>query len=305
MRSQIAVVTGGFLLIAACVHVRSEAAVEGDAIRSSSDREVVERGRHLAYGPAACVACHGDPGVAFERGEGVDIPLSGGRVFDLGPIGTVVAPNITSDVTHGIGGATDAQLVRSLRYGITRHGRPLIPLMAYSDMSDEDLQAIISFLRTVPPVARPSSPHRLSWLGAFAVKFLLTARRPRAAPPARFDAARSVEYGRYLTQAVADCRGCHTTRSKLTGAFVGAPFAGGSAMKGSAGTFVPPNLTPVPNGVVGARSEQQFIEHFRARADASSGSPMPWFAFARMTNTELGAIYRFLSSLDPIETTWE
>src|SRR5688572_8504704 len=76
-------------------------------IRASSDPHIVERGRYLVQGPGHCASCHGDL-------------LSGGRVFDLGPAGTIVAPNITSDAAFGIGSMTDDEIVRSLRYGISR-----------------------------------------------------------------------------------------------------------------------------------------------------------------------------------------
>jgi mono/diheme cytochrome c family protein len=71
-------------------------------IRASADPALVERGRYIVQGPAHCVSCHGDD-------------LSGGREFELGPLGTVVAPNISSDAAAGIGALSDDALVRALR----------------------------------------------------------------------------------------------------------------------------------------------------------------------------------------------
>src|SRR5688572_22142077 len=84
-----------------------------DAIRATHDPEVIERGRYLVLGPAHCSSCHGAQGREEQT-------MSGGRRFDLGPLGTVVAPNITSDPVAGIGAMSDAMLVRSLRYGVSR-----------------------------------------------------------------------------------------------------------------------------------------------------------------------------------------
>jgi mono/diheme cytochrome c family protein len=113
---------------------------------------------------------------------------------------------------------------------------------------------------------------------------------------------RNAEYGRYLAHTVANCYGCHTRRSRLSGAFVGAPFAGGLVMKEANGTFVTPNLTPIATGVMSELTEQEFIERFRVEGRRHAGSPMPWEAFARMTEVDLAAIYRYLNTLSPTET---
>src|SRR5262249_11837170 len=158
---------------------------------------------------------------------GAEIPLSGGRRFDLGFLGNVVVPNITADPDAGIGALSDDDLVRSLRYGVSHTARPLIPFMPFAEMADRDLQSIISFVRVVPPVPDVVHPGDLSWLGSLAVSVVLKPQSPKVPPPVEMVPQRSAEYGRYLAHTVANCHGCHTQRSKLTGAFVGPPFAGG------------------------------------------------------------------------------
>ena len=265
------------------------------------DPRVIERGRYLVYGPAHCSACHGDPARDAEMRQGHEIPLSGGRVFELGPLGTIVAPNITSDPVVGIGALSDDILVRSLRYGISRHGKPLVPFMSFADLTDADLQAILSFLRTVPPVARPVPPRDLSWLGAVVFELVLDPVGP-AQPITSRSPERTADYGRYLARTVANCHGCHTQRSKLTGAFIGPPFAGGMEIEEAGLKFVSPNLTPIATGFLHSSTEQEFIERFRVVGRSKAGSPMPWESFARMTDTDLGAIYRYLRALEPAET---
>jgi hypothetical protein len=47
-------------------------------------------------------------------------------------------------------------------------------------------------------------------------------------------------------------------------------------------------------------SEEAFISRFRG-GRLQKGSPMPWGAYSRMTETDLKALYRYLSSLEPVE----
>ncbi len=66
-----------------------------------------------------------------------------------------VARNITSHPTAGIGAWSDAQIKRAVTKGIARDGRKLQPPMAfdyYDRMSDADLNVIVAYLRTVPPL---------------------------------------------------------------------------------------------------------------------------------------------------------
>jgi mono/diheme cytochrome c family protein len=265
-------------------------------IQASDEPEVIARGRYLVRGPAHCAACHGDPASENERRLGRDVPLSGGRTFHLGPLGSIVAPNITSDLVAGIGSLSDRTLVRSLRHGISRQGRPLAPFMPFADLADDDLRAILSFLRTLPPVAQGVPATDLTWLGTFVLD-VLGPPGPTAPPPSSVTPARNAMYGRYLAHTVASCHGCHTRRSRLTGAFVGPAFAGGLAITEQAGAFIPPDVTLGSSGVLNGLSESDFIARFRIDGRGRLGSPMPWEAFARMTDDDLGAIYRYLKTL--------
>jgi mono/diheme cytochrome c family protein len=268
---------------------------------ASDDPAVIARGHYLVYGPAHCASCHGDPAAPRTPDAG-EPPLSGGRHFDVGPLGTVVAPNITQDPEAGIGARSDATLVRSLRYGIAHDGRTLVPIMPFADMADRDLHAVISYLRTVTPVPEPAPPNSLSWLGAVALRLIVEPSAPSGTPAHRVTPERSPEYGRYLAHTVANCHGCHTRRSKLTGSYVGPPFAGGMELEEAGRTFVSPNLTPVEGGVLHGVSEAEFIRWFRARGHAGGESPMPWRAYSRMTDLDLSAIYRYLGTIPAAET---
>jgi mono/diheme cytochrome c family protein len=267
-------------------------------IVASADPAVIERGRYLVLGPGHCAACHGDPAQEARRRAGEAVPLSGGRVFDLGAAGSIVAPNITNDPVRGIGALSDDVVVRSMRYGVSRGGRTMAPFMSLADVSDEDLRAILSYLRAQPPVAGPVPARRLNWLGSLGLQLMLDPQTPALEPPIRTPPPRTAEYGRYLAHTVANCAGCHTRRSRLTGEFIGPPLAGGMELKEPHGTFATPNLTPVRAGVLDC-SEAEFIARFRVAGRGEAGSPMPWESYARMTDDDLGAIYRYLRTLPP------
>jgi hypothetical protein len=66
-----------------------------------------------------------------------------------------IAANITSDPAAGIGVWTDAEVKRAITRGIARDGRALKQPMAYASyagLSEADLDAIVAYLRTVPPL---------------------------------------------------------------------------------------------------------------------------------------------------------
>jgi mono/diheme cytochrome c family protein len=298
----------GGLGLAALLVILTVAAVHGErkiydapfpALAASGDPAVIARGRYLVYGPAHCSECHGDPGRAAASGE---VPLSGGREMKL-PIGIFRPANITTDVETGIGALSDGQLARALRHGVRRDGKALLPFMPFANLSDEDLTAVISFLRAQAPVRHPVQTRSLNVLGHGVMGLLIKPEGPRGPVPASVPAAATPAYGKYLAHDVANCVGCHTRRDLRTGAFVGAPFAGGlhfPSEKDPRVTFVTPNLTFAKTGRITSWTEELFIARVHT-GQGADGSPMPWAAFARMSERDLGAIYRYLQSLPPVE----
>jgi hypothetical protein len=73
-----------------------------------------------------------------------------------GTFGSAVVANISSHKEKGVGAWTDAELKRALTEGISRDGRALKPPMArqryFSKMTEQDLNAIIAWVRTIPPM---------------------------------------------------------------------------------------------------------------------------------------------------------
>lgn len=272
---------------------------------ATTDSALVERGRYLAFGPAHCATCHVPMDNIMAVENGLEIPLSGGWELSIPP-GTFRAPNITPDVETGIGGHTDGELARALRYCIKKDGRGLFPFMPFQNMTEYDLTAVISFLRSQAPVRHFVPPSELSFLGKAIVAFSGPPEGPVRPPMDYLEPTTTKEYGEYLAHSIANCRGCHTERDLKTGDFIGPDFAGGMQFEPDAFSngysFVTPNLTPDPTtGVIAHWDEPTFIARFRAGRSVQPYSPMPWGAFSRMTDTDLKALYRYLKSLDPIK----
>lgn len=85
------------------------------------------------------------------------MPLEGGFVFPLG-IFTIHTPHLTSDKETGIGNRTDGEIARALRYGVGADGHALLDLMPFHNLSDDDMVAVLSYLRTMPAVKREIPP---------------------------------------------------------------------------------------------------------------------------------------------------
>ena len=269
-------------------------------LTASRDPAVLARGRYLAYGPAHCSDCHTAPADYASLQTGSSPSLSGGVEFPI-PLGTIRVPNLTSDSATGIGRRSDGEIARMLRYGVRADGRAAIPFMEYHELSDADIMALVSFLRSQPAVRHPVPDHALNLLGKAVMAFAIKPVGPNGKPPAESPApGPTLERGEYLVSAVANCAGCHTQRSMVTGAYTGPRLAGGSPMEAGdkAHTkLVPPDITANPGtGRAATWSEDEFVARFRA-GERIPGSPMPWQAFRRITDDDMRAIYRYLRSI--------
>ena len=114
----------------------------------------IEQGKHLVT-VAACAFCHTPVGL---RGQSQDLALTGGfKVVD--PVcGTVFSKNLTPDVETGLGAWTDDEIARAIRHGVARDKRVLCPTImpwqAYGQFTDDEVKAVVAYLRAIPPVKR-------------------------------------------------------------------------------------------------------------------------------------------------------
>ncbi len=122
------------------------------SIGDTMPADPVKRGFYLAT-LAHCMACHSnkpDGGQDFKNWWG-----KGGHEMK-GPFGSVIVSNISSHKEKGVGAWTDSELKRALTEGIGRDGRVLKLPMArqafFNKMTEQDLNAIVAWVRSIPPI---------------------------------------------------------------------------------------------------------------------------------------------------------
>ncbi len=113
----------------------------------------VKYGEYLAGPLGHCMECH-TPMTKPPMRDYKNMMGAGGFVFH-GPWGESVAANITPDNETGIGKWTDAQIKKAITDGVRADGTKLRPPMAfayYKNISDDDLNAIVAYLRSLKPI---------------------------------------------------------------------------------------------------------------------------------------------------------
>ncbi len=288
------IVLSVLLMLVIVVSLRQDLDFEAPypSVSSSTDSAMLERGRYLVYGPAHCADCHSDPSKRDSINKGFEVVLAGGNKFEL-PFGTIYTKNITPDMETGIGEWTDQEIARTLRYGVNRRGKAVVDFMPFHNTSDEDLSAIISFLKSQQPVKNKIPEHEFNAIGKILKAFIIKPVGPNGDVPVSVPADSTAGYGYYMANNIANCSGCHTPRSMMTGAPIGREFSGGNNIDG----FLVPDISSASGSRINNWSQEQFIQRFR-KGRLIEKSPMPWGSFSRMSDTELKAIYKYLNSLE-------
>jgi cytochrome c553 len=171
---------------------------------------------------------------------------------------------------------------------VDRDGRLLgfMSLLPYSRLSDADTEAIVAYLRTLPPVPSPGpTGDNLNFLGMTMFGAGLFGPKPAfataavSAPPPAVDA----EYGAYVAT-FAECRGCH-----------------GADATGAPASAVGPAI-PNPRPLVSTLDQGQFVAMMRSgvRPGGAAFLPsMPWQVAAGLTDEDLTALYLYLTAPVP------
>ncbi len=261
----------------------------------ASAQSPLERGRYLVEVIAACGNCH------TPKGPAGDLPgqhLAGGFQLD-DSFGTWITSNITPDPETGIGRWTDEEVIRAIREGRGRDGKvlgPPMPFDLYRRLSDNDVKAMVAYLRTVPAVrqAVPRSQYKIPLPDSYGP--------PVAGVP---DPPRQdlVKYGEYLAGPVAHCVECHTPflpEGRPDSTRVG---AGGLPFHGPWGVSYAANLTPDPDTGLGNWNDGEIIASLYGarRGGGRVLPPMPTQHYARgLAEGDIRAILAYLRALPPV-----
>ena len=291
-------------------------------IQVVSTPELVEHGRYLTINVLQCVDCHSERDWGLYGGPPME-PVGAGRAcmtretptagVNVGQEffpGTLCIRNITQDDETGIGGWTDGEIIRAVRDGVTRDGKGLFPIMPYfiyRDIADEDMEAVVAYLRTMPAVRSKETPTRQIEFPMSMMVHLWP--EPVTDPVTKPDRADKVAYGEYLSK-IARCEFCHTPRdpNSMEG-FPGRRLAGGMPFFLNGRVLYAMNLTPHETGL-GRWTKEQFVARFKQFEEPMPVPPdantlMNWKAFAGMTEEDLGALYEFFVTLPPVPTQRE
>jgi mono/diheme cytochrome c family protein len=248
-------------------------------IARSTDPVVLARGKHLVASIGGCSSngCHG-------------ADLGGGAPIDVGPVGVFTGPNISMG---GLGLVyTDGELARVIKHGVKKDGRGvrLMPVSDFGWLPDADIAAMVSYIRTTPPVDRANGATEVKALGK-----ILDRRGEFPLDQARHVAEMSVstpptpaptpEYGAFVARA---CMGCH-----------GEGLSGGPLPGAPPSIPIPLNLTPDATGLKDWTFEDfDKVMKTAVRKNGKILNPfMPVESWKNFDDVEMHALWGYLRSI--------
>lgn len=244
-------------------------------IQIEATPEQIARGQHLVA--AFCVECHSVTN---------EFPLTGG--VDVGEdlpmnLGSYYSANLTP--AGRLKEWTDGEIFRALRDNVDKDGRRLVGMAGTNvrNISDEDMYAVIAFLRSEEPVEKevPRPHDQPNFLAILIAGANMVPDKPLITDPiVGPEKAATAEYGEFMVSFL-DCKACH-----------GDDLNGGDNPIGVKG----PSLR-----LVKAWTEEEFISTLRTGVNPSGrelSSLMPWRSTGRLDDVELSALYQYLISLE-------
>lgn len=272
--------------------------------------EKIERGRYLAHTVTVCMDCHSTRDWTKYAGPLEPGTLGiGGEKFsrEFGFPGLFFSKNITP---YALGDWTDGEIYRTITSGVDKDDKALFPIMPfhlYNQLHDEDIHAIIAYLRTLEPLESIITERSVDFPFNLIIRTLPAKRTQVTGIPPKTD---PVAYGAYLT-AAASCVECHTPveKGKLLADQL---YSGGREFAMPGGTVTSSNITPHETGL-GNWTVEQFVHTFKQYQDSTWQSPklaltdpntiMPWMMYSEMTEEDLRAIFAYLQTIPPVSKT--
>jgi mono/diheme cytochrome c family protein len=245
------------------------------------DAASLERGRYL-FASRGCVDCHGANG--------------GGNMFvDDGKGMRIAGPNISPGPGNVVAGYTPADWDRSIRHGVNPKGHALMvmPSEDYNRLTDDDLAALVNYLRHLPPaqgggpVLDLPLPVRVFY--GFGLMHDAAAKIDHSLPPAQpVPDGVTVAHGAYVANM---CLGCH-----------GAKLNGGKIPGGPPDWPAAANLTPGERSAMPLYADAEAFARLFKTGNRPDGTPvrvMPFGSLREMSDVDVRALYLYLKSLPP------
>ena len=260
-------------------------------IPDGPNADLIRRGRYLTIA-GDCASCHTRRGGRpFEGGLGLETPF-----------GVIYSANLTSDRDNGIGTWTPEQFYRALHDGVAPGGKHLYPALPYPHftiVSRSDTDAILAYLKTVPPVHYVQPANRLpfpvdiraSIIGWDALNFSPHGFQPNAAMSPQWNR------GAYLVEGLEHCGACHTPKNVL-GAERNDQAFRGTAIE----NWVAPDLTGNPRTGLGRWTAGDIVQYLRTgRNDHANASGLMGevvaYSTSLLSDSDLAAIAAYIKSL--------
>jgi hypothetical protein len=217
-------------------------------------------------------------------------------------LNNIASRNITQDRETGLGDWTDDEIARAIREGVRKDGTALFPLMPYevfASLSDEDVKAIVVYLRTIPPVRNVVPTRALPGPLEYLVK---TMPKPLTTPVPAPPSSPAVERGAYLGK-IADSVGCHSPSDDQGARLPGLDFAGGAVFHDPFRNGDPVfsvNISPAPSGIAHYDKSLFFQTIRTGQVGGRALTPiMPFEFFRTIPDQDLSDIWAYLRTLDP------
>jgi mono/diheme cytochrome c family protein len=259
--------------------------------RSEPAAETIARGKALTTA-GGCASCHtADPAKPFAGGKRIDTPF-----------GAIYSANLTPDIDTGLGGWSEEDFHRALRYGVAPDGAryyPAFPYPNFTKLTRDDLAAIRAYLATLAPVRNKPPPPQLRWPLNYRVVMRLwdfLFFRPGIFQP---DQQKSTAWNRggYLVEGVAHCGACHTPKNMFGADRHGQAYGGGPVE----GWFAP-RLDNAARSGLSSWSIDDIVEYLQSGRNGRShaGGPMAEVVVnstALMSDADVRAIAVYLKDL--------
>lgn len=254
----------------------------------AADPMMIKRGEYLVT-IGICASCHSP-----KSPDGKIVPgqhLAGGQ-----RVGGLLSSNLTSDFETGLGSWTDDQIIASIRNGTRPDGgavRPPMGTFFYRDLSDDDVKAIVAYLRTVPAVK--NSVERISAQRA-------ASDLEPVQEVASIDPENRLARGRYIAVTVSHCFQCHTPRVNGLPDMSRMGAGGATYTARGGGTVVAANITPFQ---LGSWTDDQIKSAITKGIRPDGGQlvgVMDFSMYARMEPDDLSALVAYLRSIPALET---